>query len=417
MSRYALWLCALVLAAVAAFPAVCAAVVVEGDEGDDVSEATAYVVDLHGERNRLSVHLVRNGLTVRDAGSAPLKATGTCRRRSSHLVECRGIYEVYIDSGAGADTVFWDGGTGQIYAGRGDDLVRVTGRADQVFGGSGRDRLYGGDRDDELSGGRGADVLHGGPGDDVLWGEGSTRPYASPKFDGPGEDDVLDGGPGRDIASYDERRRGVSADLRSGRGGGPGEADVLRSIEDMSGGDGDDRLAGDDRSNLILGSRGHDVLSGRGGDDTLGAGAESTGFVDTIDAARDRLSCGAGSDRVNVPGFDPLPVDCELLNSEYRGDFDGLYLEAHPVEKPDGVLLFNAICSGGVDGCSRRIVLRHGGVEFARSDTVELHAERTYIPVQVPGGLPSGVIEVRHEGEQHAGAQTYPYLFRYRIRR
>jgi hypothetical protein len=408
-------LCALAVAALGVFPASAAGIVVDGQEPSDFDDGNVFIVESRDERNRLTVRSTLRGVTVREASGAPLTARGDCRRRSSRLVECPDVNDIYIDAGDGDDSVSYFGGAAEIYGGAGDDVLRVTGVFNEVFGGRGNDRLLGGDADDSLSGGRGEDELHGGRGDDELWGEGRAGVTGGAGFRGSGDDDLLDGGPGRDEASWAERRQGVSVDLRARRGGGPGERDTLRSIEDLSGGVGYDRLTGDARANRIRGSVGRDVLTGGSGDDVLDGGYASTLYGPSTDGHRDQLDCGRGDDHVGDAGLDPLPRDCEWLGSEDRGQLGGVELLAQPRREPDGRLLFDAVCPGSVLACRRRMVLVRDGAEFARSEDMELSSgQRAWIPV--PGPLPRGVIEVRHEGTSDFGGEPQPYLFRYRLR-
>src|SRR5204862_6366143 len=101
----------------------------------------------------------------------------------------------------------------------------------------------------------------GRAGDDVLTGDtGWPRAHGS---------DFLDGGAGRDTASWEGRTKGVRVDLASGVGGQRGERDVLKRIEDLSGGQGPDVLRGDARANGLMGGPGADTLVGRAGADTL----------------------------------------------------------------------------------------------------------------------------------------------------
>ena len=51
--------------------------------------------------------------------------------------------------------------------------------------------------------------------------------------------------------------------------GAPGEGDALRGLEIAVGGNGDDRLLGDDAANTLWGGTGGDLLVGRAGDDQL----------------------------------------------------------------------------------------------------------------------------------------------------
>lgn len=185
------------------------------------------------------------------------------------------------DGGPGNDTMV--GGSGQLSwnGGPGNDVLEGSGG--NLDGGPGDDSLQGSDASEGLSGGPGRDVLHAGGGDDHL------DPDA-----GDPEDDVVDGGPGRDSVSYRNHREPVMVDLGDpAPDGSAGEHDQLESIERVYGSRGDDVLAGDGKSNVLVGGPGDDVLTGAGGADQLVGGE---GF--------DRFDAGAGNDKIVSSGDD-----------------------------------------------------------------------------------------------------------------
>ncbi|MAE67652.1 MAG: hypothetical protein CMJ18_25645 [Phycisphaeraceae bacterium] len=117
------------------------------------------------------------------------------------------------------------------------------------------------------------DIL-GSPQDDILSGDGGDN-----KIDGGGHDvagDTMDGRSGTDLASYESNATGVTVDLDgiapgigSGLGAGPG-VDQLANFEDLTGGSGDDNLAGDANDNtFFVSNTGNDTLDGDGGSNTL----------------------------------------------------------------------------------------------------------------------------------------------------
>ena len=132
---------------------------------------------------------------------------------------------------------------------------------------AGVDNLIGGFEDDTLAGDAGANRLFGDDGDDTLaGGQGEAADGA----------DILSGGDGDgDTATYATRSTGVSVTID---GGPNAEGDIVASsVENLTGGSGDDTLVGgggadeeEDEDN------GENVLDGGGGDDTL-AGGDATG--------------------------------------------------------------------------------------------------------------------------------------------
>jgi hypothetical protein len=273
-----------------------------------------------GEANRLSVGFGGAGeFRITDAG-APLRAGPGCTLSGAELVACPTSTPLL------AAVVF-----------AGDRADRVTSSvAVEVDGGSGDDRLAGSEFADALSGGRGRDVLRGNGGDDGLGDGRLPRLSLSDQVHGrffpapsggvipvPAERDLFDGGPGTDTLDYEGRRRGVFVDLaRTDRhAGAPGERDVLRRLEVVVGGNGDDRLFGDKGANVLYGGdnvsrgarAGDDFADGRAGDDRIdlggganrargGAGDDEIGVTGGYDAQpqAQRVACGPGRDRASV---------------------------------------------------------------------------------------------------------------------
>lgn len=153
-----------------------------------------------------------------------------------------------------------------------------------AIGGRGSDRISGTAGNNHLSGGAGHDSLNGAQGNDTLMG-GSGN-------------DRLSGGSGRDLADYAGGTAAVVADLLAGRAkvsGRDGGTDRLIGIEDLRGGQGNDRLSGNTTANTLSGQIGNDTLTGRQGDDTLYGGKGSDHLYGG--QGNDRLLGGAGADR------------------------------------------------------------------------------------------------------------------------
>ena len=134
----------------------------------------------------------------------------------------------------------------------GHDSLRGTNAADRLVGGGGNDRLY------ALAG---KDNLLGGPGKDIVLGGNQRDPF--------GGDKNLVGGRGNDA---------------------------------VFGGFGSDNIVGEAGSDYIFDDGGKDLMLGGGGAD----------FIDANDGFRDRISCGAGSDKVIFDRrLDIVAADCE----------------------------------------------------------------------------------------------------------
>ena len=130
--------------------------------------------------------------------------------------------------------------------------------------------IYGNAYNNLLSGVGGNDVLNGGDGNDTL--------------DGGNGSNVLDGGTGIDTVVYSSNlSTGITVDLATGHTTNvadlPGNTDTLVNIENVSGTDFADQIAGDAGSNALFGNGGSDTLTGGAGNNTLDGG---TG-TDTVD--------------------------------------------------------------------------------------------------------------------------------------
>jgi Ca2+-binding RTX toxin-like protein len=197
---------------------------------------------------------------------------------------------------AGAST--GDDGADTMKGGPGPDAFDGGAGADTLSGGAGDDLLMGGDGNDVVTGGEGNDQLElalpglcgGSAGDDQLGGEGGDDTLCGGSGPGGGTDnDALNGGDGVDTVQY-PRVKNVAVSLDGSAGDGEqGESDnVNPDVENVSSGQGNDSLTGNDAPNVLDGGAGADSLNGGGGDDTL---TDSGG-----DAAADSLNGGAGDD-------------------------------------------------------------------------------------------------------------------------
>ncbi|UYV39108.1 hypothetical protein N4R57_08940 [Rhodobacteraceae bacterium D3-12] len=123
---------------------------------------------------------------------------------------------------------------------------------------------------DRLTGDEGANWLRGLGGSDLFTATAGA--------------DTLDGGAGTDTLKVSESRYEYSDNdvslLRGTAWAGDAAGDTLLSIENITAGNGDDRLAGDHGANFLSGGYGDDTLIGNAGDDTLtgGAGTDTAVF-------------------------------------------------------------------------------------------------------------------------------------------
>ena len=177
----------------------------------------------------------------------------------------------YLSGGPGEDTI--NGGPGQDFASyseaksgitvrlrtgtgergeaNGDSLTSI----ENLAGSNYNDILDGNEEDNLLAGFNGNDRIYGREGDDFLSG-------------GPGADYLL-GGPGEDTIAYTFSPAGVTVRLHNGTAsGGHAKGDTFREIENISGSNYNDTLAGDEKDNSLFGLEGNDTLYGGPGNTT-----------------------------------------------------------------------------------------------------------------------------------------------------
>jgi Ca2+-binding RTX toxin-like protein len=168
-----------------------------------------------------------------------------------------------------------------VFGGANNDMIKGTKAADAIYGNEGDDALYGNGGGDTLDGGANDDTLVGGAGADALWG-----------------------GTGTDKASYAERTNPVYVAIDGqGYDGEVGEYDnVHTDVENLTGGLGNDVLAGSSAANVIEGNGGSDILHGGAGKDVLFGGmvlnnaAKNNTGIDSLfgDAGDDQLWAPSG---------------------------------------------------------------------------------------------------------------------------
>jgi Ca2+-binding RTX toxin-like protein len=226
------------------------------------------------------------------------------------------------NAGDGADTLTGRTTDDVLNGGAGNDVIRGYAGNDYLSGGLGNDRLFGGlhndrlfgdDGNDYLSGGYGNDYLSGGAGRDTLLGNAGRD-----TLNGGLDNDRLNGGTGVDTAEFNTYaatvRLGVTGWQNTGHG-----YDLLTSIENLTGGAYNDRLAGNGAANVIDGAAGNDTILGWGGndrifgglgDDRMTGGAGRDAFVfRTLDemGTLDRITdFRHGIDRINLAAIDGL---------------------------------------------------------------------------------------------------------------
>jgi len=171
-----------------------------------------------------------------------------------------------ILSGSGNDTLNGSGGIDVIHANAGNDTISAH---------AGNDTIDAGDGDDIIAGGLGSDNITGGTGTaDLVDYTGRTDDIVL-------DMNVLDG------SGY------ASATIGAG-----GEVDLIRQVENITGGDGNDTITGDDGDNILTGGLGNDVLDGGLGADTIdgGLGTDTISFISGSSGLTVNLGTGSAID-------------------------------------------------------------------------------------------------------------------------
>jgi len=191
-----------------------------------------------------------------------------------------------LQGGAGNDSLVGGAGNDTLSGGTGDDTLN---------GGTGTDLIYGGDGDDLIlyAVGDGAGTIDGGAGSDTLSiSSGAAADVLTVSWTGSAITDfTFDGlvntvtgveaitarlgtGTARDTLAYSADSAAVTANLSTKTASG---FTLIDQIENLAGGNGNDRLTGDGSNTRLFGGAGNDLLYGGGGYDTLtgGPGADT----------------------------------------------------------------------------------------------------------------------------------------------
>ena len=230
--------------------------------------------------------------------------------------------------------------------------IKGTDQADLLIGTPLDDRIIAGGGNDTIDGNEGDDIIAGGEGDDRIAGGG-------------GNDTVTYGGLADDV--------GVLISLRDGTASGTDGADLLLSIENVSGSQYADDITGDNGDNILNGKGGHDIVKGgQGGDGLLGGLGD-----DTLIGGRgmDTLYGGKGQDRLT--GGDDADTFAFASIGQTRGarimdlvqedfvDLSGIDADANPGGDQAFVLV------EGFSGTAGELVVKHSAgkdLTFIRGD-------------------------------------------------
>ena len=198
---------------------------------------------------------------------------------------------------------------GAIFDAQGGTLLADVIDVENAIGTQGNDTLFGNNEVNSLSGGAGDDAIH--------------------SFGGA---DTLDGGEGTDTALF-TAGGAVEVDLDENGDAVSSFDDQLFAFENINGSAaGDDRLAGNDRSNQLFGNGGNDTLDGEGdadtliggdGDDLIVSDAIDTVFggneIDLEDPDADLITDDGGIDTIDFSTLEEGVADF--------GPFDGVIVD------------------------------------------------------------------------------------------
>jgi len=298
------------------------------------------------------------------------------------------------------DTLKGDAGVNQLTGNAGDDLLIGGAGADYLDGGDGIldtvsyatsssavsvnlatsgpqrggdaegdtifnvENLVGSDFNDVLGGNAGRNILNGGLGTNTFLGSGGG--------------DVFIGGTGSDTVSYANATGFVNVDLAANYAGGFALSDTFTSIENVTGTDFGDFLAGNSGNNVLIGGEGNDYFTGGAGNDTMNG--------------------GNGTDTVSyLASLAAVSVDLNSALAQHGGDAEGDLLIA--VENVIGTgfndtLIGNSSANYLIADAGNDFIAGHGGGDYidggAGIDTLSYAGTTGFVNVDLASGYAGG---------------------------
>lgn len=260
-----------------------------GPAGTDLLGSNALLGPLQNNGGQTATHALSQGSPAIDSGDGGEGCPPTDQRGVSRPKDGDGNLTADCDRGA------FERDAGDVAAGAGGKLIPPVPEC-EIVGTAGADILLGTDLGEDLCGLAGDDTIRGGGGNDNLFGD-----EGDDVLDGGPANDALVGGPGTDTGDYSGAPGSVDADLTRQTAVGVGAStDTLFDLENLTGSEFKDVLAGDDGPNGLRGLGGGDRLVGRGGSDTIrGNRGKDTGKGD---AGNDLVKGGRGRDKLRGGG-------------------------------------------------------------------------------------------------------------------
>ena len=246
------------------------------------------------------------------------------------------LWGIYASADANGPTYIVDGG-GSLSQDSAGDFVFAGDEEDRVVGGLGDDYIDGGLGNDTLTGHGGNDVIDGGDGEDYIQGDGIILPgYYTSVAETQHGNDVLDGGADADILVGGGKDDGLFGGTGNDKLWGDDQSEVqlggqYHGSDYLDGGADDDQLTGGGKDDFLFGREGADMLWGDADDEAdLGGQYHGNDYLDGGDG-NDQLVGGGGNDiLVGGIGNDVMFGDARngaTLTAQYEGD-DILYGEA-----------------------------------------------------------------------------------------
>lgn len=164
--------------------------------------------------------------------------------------------------GAGDDIIFGAQTGGELYGGEGNDTLGTYNGLERIRNNTQEQQISLFDTDVRT-------ILDGGNGNDLFIAGDSQETFIG----GAGIDRLLYRATtdlGRDDVLTDVSQEGVVVDLDAGTGNfGFAKGDVISGIENLTGSENGDDIAGDANSNWLIGLGGDDTIAGAAGDDII----------------------------------------------------------------------------------------------------------------------------------------------------
>ncbi|RZS36766.1 hemolysin type calcium-binding protein, partial [Limnobacter thiooxidans] len=262
---------------------------------------------------------------------------------------------VYINSGAGDDTVTAQGGADFLVGGVGNDTLTGGAGVDTLLGGAGNDTLIGNDGEiDTLNGGDGSDTYRIDLDDMIVEGAGlmgdvDTIEIAATYTLGASFENLtlLDVEEGEDNSFTAVGNSGNNVIT-----GNAGDNQLLGLAGDdtIYGGEGTDFVSGGDGADMLHGDDGDDTISGGNGDDTLFGGNGNDSL--TGDAGADTMSGGRGDDTYRVDSQSDIVIESSNEGVDTVNATVSYTLSAHV----DRLTLINS--ANAIDGTGNDIANR-----------------------------------------------------------